>query len=324
MPARFERRVVSTIVAALSPSVKIRRERSRATDTASVAAFLSSTEEAPSNCVCDLSESFLVNESRSRYVLVRDTFDTRDHVYSPDRRQLRAPLPPHVDLRSNCPRVQNQGSIGTCTAHVLAAGYAYEQRVQKKRVITPSRLFIYYNERALTHQRGLNCVVRLRDAIKAVAKRGVCPESLWPYSEAPNTLRKRPPREAFETAASHKIVEYNRIPNENSGPGMFLKHLKHCLTNRRPFLFGFMLYESFETKEVKRSGIMPFPDRRRERPLGGHAVMAVGYDDRRKAVLARNSWGPNWGIAGYFWMPYRLISDPEFAYDFWSIRGVTS
>jgi C1A family cysteine protease len=261
--------------------------------------------------------------SRSRYVLVRDLPDPRDYVYSLDRHQLRGPLPRRVDLRRHCPRVLDQGSIGTCTAHAVAAAFAFEQRVQRVRAMTPSRLFIYYNERSLTGQRSLNCVVRLRDALRAVSKRGVCPESLWPYSEESQVLRSRPPKEAFEAASSHKIIEYHRVPIGASRPGLFLRLLKQCLAGGCPVLFGFMLYKCFESKEVKKSGIMPVPDRKREKPLGGHAVMAVGYDDQRKAVLVRNSWGPHWGIDGYFWMPYQLVADPSFAHDFWTIRGVT-
>jgi len=262
--------------------------------------------------------------SRSRYVLARDVPDSRDYVYSLGRHELRQTLPLRIDLRPGCLRVFDQGSIGTCTAHAVAAAFSYEQRRQRIRVISPSRLFIYYNERVLTHQRSLNCVVRLRAAIKAVAKRGVCPESQWPYSEDPKVLRKKPPTVAFEAAVKHQIVGYHRIPIGTLKPTAFLKHLKHCLADRSPFLFGFMLYESFETDEVKKSGLMPVPNKKHEKALGGHAVMAVGYDDRRGAVLVRNSWGRNWGIEGHFWMPYRLISDPEIAHDFWTVRGVTS
>lgn len=261
--------------------------------------------------------------SKSRYVLARDIPDPRDYVYSLERHQLRGPLPQRVDLRPGCPRVMNQGSIGTCTAHAVAAAFGYELRVQRMRALRPSRLFIYYNERALTRQRSLNCVVRLRDAIKAVAKRGVCPESLWPYSEHPSVLRKRPPKEAFEAATSCKIFEYHRIPVGTLKPAILLRHLKRCLADGCPFLFGVMLYESFETDAVKKSGVMPVPDKQHDKAIGGHAVMAVGYDDRRKAVLVRNSWGPDWGIKGYFWMPYNVITDPELAHDFWTVRGVT-
>ena len=276
-----------------------------------------------SNSARNLSESPSMSSSKSRYSLVKDVPDSRDYVYSLERHQLCGVLPPRVDLRRECPRVLDQGSIGTCTAHAVAAAYSYEQRVQKARVITPSRLFIYYNERVLTHQRNLNAVVRLRDAIKAVAKRGVCAESLWPYSEDPKVLRRKPPKEAFEAAANHRILEYHRILIESHNPEEFLKHLKRCLADRCPFAFGFMLYESLESNEVRRTGIMPFPNPTREQLKGGHAVMAVGYDDHRNAFLVRNSWGPTWGIGGYFWMPYRFISNPEFTHSFWTIRGVS-
>ena len=261
--------------------------------------------------------------THTRYVLARDLPDERDYVYSLERHQLRGPLPHRVDLRRHCPRVKDQGSIGTCTAHAVAAAFAYEQRVQRVRSITPSRLFIYYNERSLTGQRSLNCVVRLRDALKAVSNRGVCPEGLWPYSEESKVLRAKPPKEAFAAASNHKIIEYHRIPIGKLSHRTFLRHLKQCLADGCPFLFGFMLYEGFESKEVKRSGIMPVPDRKREKFLGGHAVMAVGYDDRRDAVLVRNSWGAHWGLDGHFWMSYELIKDPEFAHDFWTVRGVS-
>ena len=262
-------------------------------------------------------------ESRSRYTLARDVPDARDYVYSLERHQLGDPLSQRVDLRAGCPRVLDQGSIGTCTAHAVAAAFSYEEHRQKIRVISPSRLFIYYNERVLTHQRSLHCVVRLRDAIRAVAKIGACPESLWTYSQDPEKLTKKPPPEAFEAAARHQIVGYQRIPMGSLTPTVFLQYLKRCLADRSPFLFGFTVYESFESDPSLRSGVMPYPDTRREKKKGGHAVMAVGYDDRRKAVMVRNSWGTNWGIRGYFWMPYKVIVNPHLAHDFWTVRGVT-
>ena len=261
--------------------------------------------------------------SRTQYNLARDTPDARDSIYSPNKRELRRKLPSHVDLRLRCPRVQDQGAPGTCTAHAVAAAFAFEQRVHRAKVITPSRLFIFYNERALTGQTSVKCVVRLRDALKVVSKLGVCPESMWPYNEDSRVLRLKPPKEAFEAAGSYKIAQYHRIPIGHLKPETFLRHLKHCLADGHPFLFGFMLYESFETEAVKKSGIMPIPDRKHEKLVGGHAVMAVGYNDRRKAVLGRNSWGTDWGINGHFWMPYELIRDPTYAHDFWTVRGVS-
>ena len=138
-----------------------------------------------------------------------------DYVYTLERHHLRAKLPQRVDLRPGCPRVVNQGHIGTCTAHAVAAAVACEGRLQEKRPQTPSRLFIFYNERRLTGQRSLNCVVRLRDAIKAVAKHGVCPKSHWPYRQHPTALRKRAPKEAFKAARNCRIIEYHRIPERS-------------------------------------------------------------------------------------------------------------
>jgi C1A family cysteine protease len=261
--------------------------------------------------------------SRSRYILARDKPDARDSIYSVKKHELHAQLPHHVDLRRLCPRVQDQGDPGTCTAHAVAAAFAFEQRVHRVRVITPSRLFIFYNERALTGQDSVKCVVRLRDALKAVSKRGVCPESLWPYHEDARVLRLKPPKHAFTAASSHKLGKYHRIPIGHLKPDTFLRHLKYCLADGHPFVFGFTLYEGFESEEVKKSGVMPIPDRKHEKLIGGHAVMAVGYDDRKKAMLIRNSWGTDWGIRGHFWMPYELIKDPTFAHDFWTIRGVS-
>ena len=257
-----------------------------------------------------------------QYTLTRDTPDARDSIYSPKKQELGRKLPTHVDLRSHCLRVQDQGSPGTCTAHAVAAALAFEQRVHRTKVITPSRLFIFYNERELTGQTSVKCVVRLRDALKAVSKSGACPESMWPYNEDARVLRLKPPKDAFEVATSYKIASYHRIPIGHLKPEMFLRHLKYCLAEGHPFVFGFLLYESFETEAVKKSGIMPIPDRKYEKLIGGHAVMAIGYDDRKKAVLVRNSWGTDWGIKGYFWMPYELIEDPTYAHDFWTVQGV--
>jgi len=259
---------------------------------------------------------------KRRYILARDTPDARDSIYSPKKHELHRKLPTHVDLRKRCPRVQDQGDPGTCTAHAVAAALAFEQRFHRVKVITPSRLFIFYNERALTGQKSVKCVVRLRDALKAVSKSGVCPEVMWPYHEDSRVLRLKPSKDAFQAAGSYKIAKYHRIPIGHLKPEAFLRHLKHCLADGHPFVFGFMLYSGFETEEVKKSGIMPIPDRKHEKLIGGHAVMAVGYDDRKKALLVRNSWGTDWGIKGHFWMPYDLVKDPTYAHDFWTVRGI--
>ena len=261
-----------------------------------------------------------------RYLLERDVPDRRDHqfAFAPKPEHLLKKLPSVVDLREKCAEVFNQGNSGTCTAHAVAGAFSYLQRLHKARPINPSRRFIFYNERAMTGQLGPKCTVHLRDALKAVATRGVCPESLWRYRDDEKLLRRKPPKHAFRAAKSRKVMSYHRILIESHPRQVFLNHLKHCLAEGYPFVFGFMTYDSFEQLKGKwKSGIMPIPNRRTDKPKGGHAVMAVGYDDVQKTFLIRNSWGPEWGLGGYFRMPYKVITDPKLAFDFWTVRGVT-
>jgi C1A family cysteine protease len=86
-------------------------------------------------------------------------------------------------------------------------------------------------------------------------------------------------------------------------------------------VFGFTVYESFESEQVAKTGKVPLPPRS-EQVLGGHAVLAVGYNDAQQSFIVRNSWGPNWGMKGYFWMPYGYVTDPQLASDFWAIYTV--
>jgi C1A family cysteine protease len=90
-----------------------------------------------------------------------------------------------------------------------------------------------------------------------------------------------------------------------------------CLTEGYPFVFGFAVYESFESPQVKRTGVVNMP-KKGEVMLGGHAVMAVGFDQAKKRFLVRNSWGRNWGMSGYFTMPFEYLE--TLSADFWTIR----
>jgi C1A family cysteine protease len=262
--------------------------------------------------------------TNSRYSLVRDDPDPGDYLYPPKSEHVRKRLPSRVDLRRLCPPVQDQGKLGTCTAHAVAAAIDYERRLHKKRAIRPSRLFIYYNERPIAHEKRLKPTVNLRDALKVAAKHGACPETMLPYNVLPRATIKKPLPAAYKAAAKHRIAAYYRISHGSLTPEQFLHHLKSCLADRHPFVFGFKMHPSFVPPRTEKweGWMMPIPQKRNDRGHGGHAVMAVGYDDRKQAVLVRNSWGTGFGIKGYFWMPYSLISDSGFAHDFWTIRGI--
>jgi C1A family cysteine protease len=247
-----------------------------------------------------------------RYGWIPDLPDRRDRLYAAPPEALAA-LPPHVDLRDHCPSVYDQGTLGSCTANAIAAAVQFDRAKQALAdPFTPSRLFIYYNERAMEGTIESDSGAMLRDGIKTVAKLGAPHESLWPYVIA--RFRHRPSTAAFKDGARHEAIAYQRLLHR-------IEQLKGCLASGYPFVFGFTVYESFESAAVARSGDVPMPARG-ESVLGGHAVLAVGYDDARQRFAVRNSWGAKWGQDGYFTMPYEYLLDGGLSDDFWNVQSV--
>ena len=240
-----------------------------------------------------------------------DLPDIRDHGYS---LAPGAVLPASVDLRAQCPPVYDQGQLGSCSANAIAAAIQFERLKQGLPDFNPSRLFIYYNERAMEHTVDSDSGAQLRDGIKSVAKLGDCPETQWPYDIAKFTSKPMP--SSYVAALKYRAVLYQRIVPT-------LQQLKACLASGYPFVFGFSVYESFETPEVAQTGIatLPAPG---ETCVGGHAVVGVGYDDDQQIFYVRNSWGPDWGMAGYFTLPYEYLTNANLADDFWKIRLVSN
>jgi C1A family cysteine protease len=174
----------------------------------------------------------------------------------------------------------------------------------------PSRLFIYYNERVIEGTVEADSGAQIRDGIKSVAGQGDCPESELPYDI--NKFAQKPAARCYRDAVKYKAVSYSRVIQDPS-------QLKGCLASGFPFVFGFTVYESFEGQDVARTGIVPMPATG-EKVLGGHAVLAVGYDDAQQRFLVRNSWGSDWGQGGYFTIPYAYLTDSNLSDDFWTIR----
>jgi C1A family cysteine protease len=247
-----------------------------------------------------------------RYGWIHDLPDHRDQLYSAPITALQA-LPPKMDLTPQCPPVYDQGQLGSCTANSIGAAVEFEQMKQKlSEIFIPSRLFIYYNERAMEGTVDSDSGAQIRDGIKSVAKQGVCPETEWPYNIA--KFKTKPPKNCYTDALKHRVVLYQRVTP-------VLNQLRGCLASGYPFVFGFTVYESFESPAVAKSGHAPMP-KPSEQSIGGHAVMCAGYDDSKQWFIVRNSWGPNWGMKGYFTLPYAYVTDAQLASDFWTIRLV--
>jgi C1A family cysteine protease len=242
-----------------------------------------------------------------------DVPDHRDHRYRVPSRLERS-RPPAVDLRRFCPPVYDQGKLNSCSANAIAAALWFEEiKASAPEPWSPSRLFIYYNERAREGVVSRNAPASLRDGYKSVAKIGVCHERQWPYHEA--RFATKPPGRCYRGARSDRVIRYLRLRQE-------LRDFEACLAQGYPFTMGISVYESFKGKGVARKGIVPMP-LRREKHLGGHALLVVGYDRGRRRFVVRNSWGSGWGLGGYCLMPYAYLANPDLAWDFWTVRRIS-
>lgn len=249
----------------------------------------------------------------ARYGWTPDLPDQRDHLYAAPPPVL-GQLPPSADLTPSCPPVYDQGQLGSCTANAIAAAIEFDRLKQKMPDIQPSRLFIYYNEREMEGTVNSDSGAQIRDGIKSVAQQGVCPEQEWPYDIS--KFSQKPPATAYQDALTDRAVSYQRVLQD-------LTQMRGCLASGYPFVFGFTVYTSFESPQVAQTGHAPLPGPG-EQQIGGHAVMAVGYDDSSQSLIVRNSWGSGWGMKGYFTLPYTYVSQASLAANFWTIRLVGS
>jgi C1A family cysteine protease len=249
----------------------------------------------------------------SKYGWVPDLPDHRDHLYALPPHIKKTALPASVDLRKGCPAVYDQGDLGSCTANAIGAAMQFLQKKKHEKDFVPARLGIYYLERKMIGTVASDSGAQIRDGIKVVNKFGVWPEKMQPYRI--ETFKKAPTKTCLDYGQDHQAVTYQRLDNTN------IALLKGRLASGFPFVFGFTVYEHFESEEVERTGILKMPGKK-ERSMGGHAVLAVGYNTAKRAFLIRNSWGPKWGLKGYFWMPDAYITNPYLSDDFWAITSM--
>lgn len=253
-----------------------------------------------------------------------DLPDHRDYKYALHRlqaSQIKLALPEKVDLRPFCSPVVNQDQLGSCTSFSLAGNLEFLELKEIREKITTSeilfssiftpfsKLFIYYGERKMEGTITSDSGAQIRDGVKVLAQTGNCSESKWPYNESKVYIV--PSQDAYTEAALHKITTYMRLES--------LDDVRHCLADGFPVSFGFTVYESFESEQVASTGIVPVPGRNEE-VSGGHAVLAVGYDDINKWLIVKNSWGADWGDKGYFYLPYEFVNNSDLSDDYWTLR----
>lgn len=233
--------------------------------------------------------------------------------------------PTSTDLRAWCSPIENQGSLGSCTANAGVGVVEYFERRAFGKHIDASRLFLYKVTRNLLHWTG-DTGAYLRSTMGALVLFGVPPEGYWKYVIA--DFDEEPPGFCYALAQNYQAVTYYRLDPFSTPKDVLLTRIKTYLAAGLPSMFGFTVYNSIS--QAGSTGKIPYPARG-ETILGGHAIVAVGYDDNMKikntnpggiettgALLIRNSWGTGWGSAGYGWIPYEYVLK-GLAVDWWSL-----
>jgi C1A family cysteine protease len=215
-------------------------------------------------------------------------------------------LPSRVDNRASCSPVADQGQLGSCTGFAIAKGLReFVQHTGHEQLVPLSAMFLYYEERVLQDTVNEDSGATITAGLQVLQDKGVAPEAAWPYNIPKFTVK--PSAEAYAAAEAHKVHHATQVKG--------LDDVKTVVAKGGAVAIGFQVYQSF--MKIGADGVMPMP-KPSERVVGGHAVLVVGYDDGKKAVLVRNSWGTKWGDQGYFWMPYAFIADENNADDFWT------
>lgn len=237
-------------------------------------------------------------------------------------------LPEKMDLRSLCSPVEDQEDIGSCTANAGVALIEYFENKAYHKFLDASRLFLYKVTRNYMQVQG-DTGAYLRSTIAAMALFGVPPEKYWPYDTS--RFDEEPPTFCYSFAQSYKAIKYFRLDSHGLSQEVVLNRIKNFLSTGFPSMFGFTVFDSIE-QSGNNNGQIPFPNPETDRVVGGHAVAAVGYNDKKViqnenqgkpkttgAFLIRNSWGKGWGEDGYGWLPYDYVLKSNLASDWWTL-----
>ncbi len=252
---------------------------------------------------------------------------TTDYIFNytrqlEDNRDIKYPTILHKDINTTRVfsldktkfKIYDQGKLGSCVSNATSGCINYYNAT-----INPSRLYIYFNARAMNKNINNDTGIAVRDGCKSVFNYHTCNENDWIYDESNFTTM--PPLKCYTSSFNYNNFIYYSVSQE-------LTQLKTCLLSNNPVMFGFMVYTSFMSKDVSGTGIVTMPtetdfivgENIEHKVIGGHCSILVGFDDDKQLFICVNSWSDKWGDKGFFYMPYQYILDPLLAYDFTIIK----
>lgn len=265
-----------------------------------------------------------------------DSSDPKDrHYLAAHPEAARVQLPPSIDLRSpdrngvgkwpGLPPKFDQGDFSSCGANMgsrIMCHYFPEVKAF-------SRFQIYKDVREIEGTGNEDAGVETRDIFKTLTTKGAAPEELWPYE--PENFSKNPPQSVYDAAKNYRLSKYSRLISGSN----YLQ----CLASGHPFGLGITLYESFESEQTDKTGIMPIPGKDEEE-IGGHDITCVGFILNFKSdplflrsrvdpalvademLICDNSWGDHWSryYRGSFFIPLSYALDKVTGNDAWTGR----
>jgi hypothetical protein len=236
----------------------------------------------------------------------KDTWDPKDIYYKVRKPVEQLPVSTELKNLKAFTWRYDQFNLGACVGHGIVAGFRRSLQVNGQPDFAPSRRFAYYIARP-DDEKGVDSGAQIRDGFKAVNKFGLCSEDLWAYII--EKFAECPTKEAFNEALKHKSIVYERIYPVTK------EAIMDALFHGFPVVYGMRLFESFMSKEVARTGIVPMP-KKWEQEVGSHCKAMFDYDNTRNVVNELNSWGPEWGKNGTCDIPWEYILS-KYSSDFW-------
>lgn len=265
-----------------------------------------------------LSRASSRSKTNPKYGWFRDTPDERDYPFSRVAKLDRATVFQPVDLRTTPlhPIVLDQGQLGSCTAFgTTYITHFVRDKLNKTPHFYPSTLFTYYVTRILQGTVTQDSGASVRNAMMSVNKYGMVDETLWPYDIT--KFKTNPPQNVYTQALNHKAMNYYRIPDGDTTA------MQQCLADGYPFVFGFTVFEQFESNKCYQDGIVEVPKKTKKGILGGHCMACVGWKviNGKNYFITQNSWGTSGlGNGGFWYFPFEYFQNKKIANDFWTVR----